>query len=56
MPSDEPSRLAWTKAINRQVLPKQVYVCSEHFLDDKPSERNQYPKLKLGYDKCVTPG
>ena len=26
------------------------------FLDGKPTERNPYPKLKLGYENKATPG
>jgi hypothetical protein len=35
---------------------KKVYVCSEHFLDGMPTQRNPFPKLKLGYERKVTPG
>ena len=34
----------------------QVFVCSEHYLDGKPTERNQIPQLKLGYEKKTTSG
>ena len=56
MPADGPTRLEWIKAINRKTLPKKVFVCSEHFLDGMPTERNPFPKLKLGYENNATPG
>jgi len=56
MPSAEPAKLEWIKAINRKTLSKRVFVCSEHFVDGKPTERNPYPKLKLGYENKATPG
>jgi hypothetical protein len=34
MPSKESIRLQWANALNR----KQVFVCSEHVLDGKPTE------------------
>ena len=40
MPSKEPKRLQWASALHRKSLPKQVFACSEHFLDEKPTERN----------------
>ena len=48
--------LEWIKALNRKELPKKVFVCSEHFIDGKPTDRNPYPKLKLGYEIKATPG
>jgi nicotinic acid mononucleotide adenylyltransferase len=33
-------RLQWANTLNRKSLPKQVFACSEHFLDGKPTERN----------------
>ena len=56
MPSKESIRLQWAKALNRKSLSKQVFVCSEKKLDGKPTERNQIPQLKLGYEKKATPG
>jgi len=43
MPSKESIRLEWNKALNRKELPKKVFVCSEHFIDGKPTDRNPYP-------------
>jgi hypothetical protein len=56
MSSKESIRLQWANALNRKSLPKQVFVCSEHVLDGKPTERNPIPQLKLGYEKKTTPG
>lgn len=56
MPSEGPIRLEWIKAINRKKLPKNVFVCSEHFLDGMPTDRNPFPKLKMGYETKCTPG
>ena len=40
MPSNESMRLQWANTLNRKSLSKQVFACSEHFLDGKPTERN----------------
>jgi hypothetical protein len=45
MPSEGPIRLEWINAINRKTLPRKVFVCSEHFLDGMPTDRNPFPKL-----------
>ena len=42
MPSNESMRLQWANTLNRKSLSKQVFACSEHFLDGKPTERNPY--------------
>jgi hypothetical protein len=49
-PKDEEKRREWIKALNRKELPKNIRVCSEHFIDGKPTPRNPAPKLNLGYD------
>ena len=49
-------RLQWLKALNRQSAPKRVIVCSLHFLDGKPTVKNPYPQLNLGYKNVVKPG
>ena len=56
MPSKEPKRLQWASALHRKSLPKQVFACSEHFLEGKPTERIPIPQLKLRYEKKTTPG
>ena len=38
-------RLQWANTLNRKSLPKQVFACSEHFLDGKPTERNPIPVI-----------
>jgi hypothetical protein len=45
MPSKESMRLQWANTLNRKSLPKQVFACSEHFLDGKPTERNPIPVI-----------
>ena len=40
MPSNESMRLQWANTLNRKSLSKQVFACSENFLDGKPTERN----------------
>jgi hypothetical protein len=49
-------RLQWANTLNRKSLSKQVFACSEHFLDGKSTERNPIPQLKQGYEKKTTPG
>ncbi|VDI47584.1 Hypothetical predicted protein [Mytilus galloprovincialis] len=56
MPANETKRFQWIKALNRKTLPKQVFVCSNHFLDGAPTEQNPFPKLNLGYECQTTPG
>ena len=52
----EEVRLQWLKALNRQSPPKRVIVCSLHFLDGKPTVKNPYPQLNLGYKSVLKPG
>jgi hypothetical protein len=49
-PKNEEIRREWIKALNRKELPKYIIVCSEHFIDGKPTQRNPSPKLRLGYN------
>ena len=59
MLSKESIRLQWANPLNRKSLPKQVFVCSEHFLDGKPTERTpiqQFNNLSWGMKKTTTPG
>ena len=45
MHSKELMRLQWANALNRKSpRPKQVFACSEHFLDGKSTERNPIPQ------------
>ena len=51
-------REAWIRLLKRQNIDKTSWqpcssdrVCSEHFVDDIPTEHNPDPTLKLGYDK-----
>ena len=34
LPSEPTVRSAWLKKINRTALPKNIYLCSDHFTDD----------------------
>ena len=52
----EEVRLQWLKALNRQLPPKRVIVCSLHVLDGKPTVKNSYPQLNHGYKNVVKPG
>ena len=49
-------RLEWQKAINRDQLPKTVFVCLLHFIDGRPTERNPTPQLQMGYENKVPLG
>ena len=31
-------------------VPKHPYVCSNHFMDGKPTDEHPYPEKSLGYD------
>ena len=44
-PKDEELRRLWVKALNRKEVPKHICICSEHFIDNKPTPRNPTPKL-----------
>lgn len=48
--TDAEARLEWIKAINRETLPRQVNVCSDHFVDGKPTKENPNPTENLGYE------
>ena len=52
---DDQSRKKWASIVNRkngsenwEPVPDSR-VCSEHFLDKRPTPENPYPSLKLGY-------
>ncbi|XP_049268093.1 uncharacterized protein LOC125757053 [Rhipicephalus sanguineus] len=51
-------RRQWIIAVNRKNYEPSANarVCSEHFLDNKPSELNPVPILRLGYTKKVVKG
>ena len=56
LPKKEELRLQWIAALNRAVLPKNILVCSSHFLDGHPTIQNPVPKLNLGYAKDIKQG
>lgn len=51
-------RLQWIAAVNRKDYEPSEHarVCSEHFLDRKPSKQNPVPVLRLGYSKKLVKG
>ncbi|XP_063399675.1 KN motif and ankyrin repeat domain-containing protein 2-like [Mytilus trossulus] len=55
MPANETKQLQWIKALNRKTLPKQVFICWDHFLDGALTEQNPFPKLNVGYECQTTP-
>ncbi|XP_021377683.1 uncharacterized protein LOC110465879 [Mizuhopecten yessoensis] len=56
LPSDEEVKREWVAALHRKDLPKNVCVCSQHFIDGRPTEQNPAPKINLGYDTPVKMG
>ncbi|XP_063043741.1 uncharacterized protein LOC134438086 [Engraulis encrasicolus] len=52
--ADAESR-AWLKAFNLKKPPRNVFVCSHHFVDKRPTEDNPYPELWLGYSRLTQP-
>lgn len=53
IPKEENERLKWQRALHRNDLPKNVFVCSTHFIDGRPTARNPTPTLNLG--QCKMP-
>ncbi|XP_048753449.2 uncharacterized protein LOC125664649 [Ostrea edulis] len=49
-------KLKWQRALHRHDLPKNVLVCSTHFVDGRPTARNPTPSLNLGYKAPVKVG
>ena len=53
---DPEGRLKWAQLVRRKNgnkiwIPKEdARLCSEHFVDGKPSEQNPYPSINLGYE------
>ncbi|KAG1946696.1 transcriptional repressor p66-alpha [Pimephales promelas] len=52
--TDSESR-TWLKALNLKKPPRTVYVCSYHFVDQKPTKDNPFPELWLGYNRPPQP-
>ena len=46
----EELRRQWIKALNRKDPPKNIFICSIHFKDGKPTEQNPVPNIMLGYE------
>uniref|UniRef100_A0A672M5F3 THAP-type domain-containing protein n=1 Tax=Sinocyclocheilus grahami TaxID=75366 RepID=A0A672M5F3_SINGR len=51
MPSDDEGKRQWLAALNLKCPPRNIHVCSFHFVDRQPSTENPYPELWLGYDR-----
>ena len=51
MPDDPVTRRLWLAALRRETPPKNVFVCSFHFLDRQPTAQNPIPELFLGHEK-----
>lgn len=49
LPTDEEDRRIWLRNLYLKRPPKALYVCSFHFVDKKPTEKNPYPTLWLGH-------
>ncbi|XP_061564142.1 uncharacterized protein LOC133419145 [Cololabis saira] len=45
----------WLKALNLKNPPRNIYVCSHHFVEKKPSKNHPFPKLWLGYNPSPQP-
>ncbi|XP_076154962.1 uncharacterized protein LOC143138353 [Alosa pseudoharengus] len=52
--SDLESR-TWLKTLNVKKPPRNVFVCSHHFVDKKPTKDNPFPELWLGYNRTTQP-
>ncbi len=51
MPSDDESKRQWLAALNLKFPPRNVNVCSFHFVDRQPTTENPHPEVWLGYDR-----
>lgn len=56
LPKNPEIRRAWISALNRKDPPKNIVICSNHFIDGKPTPQNPVPQLHLGYDSEVKVG
>ncbi|XP_046891462.1 uncharacterized protein si:ch211-113p18.3 [Hypomesus transpacificus] len=52
--TDSESR-TWLKALNLKKPPRNVFVCSYHFVDQKPTKENPFPELWLGHNRPPQP-
>ncbi|KAM4524927.1 uncharacterized protein PAE49_001045 isoform 2-T2 [Odontesthes bonariensis] len=52
--TDSESR-AWLKALDLKKPPRNVFVCSHHFADKRPTEDNPFPELWLGCNRFTRP-
>ncbi|XDV43509.1 hypothetical protein PO909_011982 [Leuciscus waleckii] len=51
MPSDDEGKRKWLAALNLKFPPRNIHVCSFHFVDRQPTTENPFPELWLGYDR-----
>ena len=49
-PKSADQRQEWLSRLQLKNPPKNLYVCSFHFVDKKPTEQNPSPQLLLGHD------
>ncbi|RXN14135.1 transcriptional repressor p66-alpha isoform X1 [Labeo rohita] len=49
MPNTEEDKRMWLRNLYLKKPPKNLYVCSFHFVDKRPTAENPYPTLWLGY-------
>lgn len=52
-PAKEEERHLWLQALNLKHPPKRAYVCSFHFVDNKPTTLHPYPEKWLGQTDLV---
>uniref|UniRef100_A0A672IZY4 THAP-type domain-containing protein n=1 Tax=Salarias fasciatus TaxID=181472 RepID=A0A672IZY4_SALFA len=50
-PKDDYKLRMWLKALNLKKLPKNIFVCSFHFVEKKPTKENPFPELWMGYNR-----
>ena len=50
-PKEEYESRMWLKALNLKKPPQNVFVCSFHFVEKKPTKENPFPELWLGYNR-----
>jgi len=58
LPKDEKLKKEWEAKIKREVLPKKVYICSEHFTEDcfDVSSKLQFEMMGIKKRRKLLPG
>lgn len=54
LPKDEERKKQWIDVLRLKRMPKDLCVCSFHFIDKRPTEENPVPTLFLGYERLAT--